>query len=76
MSGEPKWEPLPRNDLLFTAAVRGGRALMVAKDHVECINLADGKTAWKTSLPAGTPSGRGIQSGEHYFSAYIPSGGC
>ena len=67
LSGKPKWDPLPRNDLLFTAAVRGGQALMVAKDHVQCINLSDGKTAWKQSLPAGTPSGRGILSGRYYF---------
>jgi outer membrane protein assembly factor BamB len=67
VSGQPKWDPVTRNDLLYTAAIRHNRAVMVAKDRLECVGLNDGKTAWKLSLPAGLPSGRGVLSNDFYF---------
>lgn len=72
ISGEPVWEPLDRGDLLFTACVHDGNAIMVGADSVRAISLEDGNTQWTCELGADLPSGRGLLAADQY---YLPTTG-
>ena len=62
---------MPRGENLYVAGVHQGRAILVGRNSVQAIQMADKQPAWKpesTQLPsASTPSGRGFMSGDSYF---------
>lgn len=67
VTGDEVWKPIERADMLFTACIYHGNAIMVAKNDVRAISLEDGKTQWTRSLQAAMPSGRGMRTGDHYY---------
>ncbi|MHB0956158.1 MAG: outer membrane protein assembly factor BamB family protein [Pirellulaceae bacterium] len=67
LTGQPVWEPQPRDQMLFVACVDGGKALLVGVDRVQAMSLHDGSIVWATEVPSGRPSGRGIQADGAYF---------
>jgi outer membrane protein assembly factor BamB len=73
LTGKARWTAptatLPRANLLYVACIHDHRAILVGKDEVRAIALADGQTAWSLALdqPGDLPSGRGYYSGRFYF---------
>jgi outer membrane protein assembly factor BamB len=67
LTGRPVWNPQPRGELLFTACVAGGRAVLVGSDRLQAISMEDGSVAWMKKLSHGRPGGRGIRAGGAYF---------
>ncbi len=67
ITGEPVWEPLARDTMLYTGGVVDGNAIMVGKKDVKAIAINDGHIVWTRELPAGVPSGRGMLSGHQYY---------
>lgn len=67
VSGKPVWEPMERGELLYTGGVYENNAIMVGKREVKAISLDDGAVQWSCQLASGTPSGRGMLSGDHYY---------
>lgn len=67
LTGESLWENnLPRGEMLFVAGVHDGHVIVVGKDAVRGLRLADAEPAWETPLDA-MPSGRGFISDDFYF---------
>jgi tetratricopeptide (TPR) repeat protein len=70
IDGSLLWK-IPRGESLYVAGVHDGNAILVGRNSVRAIQLADNKPAWNpdaTSLPSGsTPSGRGFMSGDRYY---------
>ena len=72
IDGTPAWEkPLPRGDSLYLACVHQGIVVLVGKNEVRAVRLADGKPAWdgrEIALPEGAvPSGRGFATQSKYY---------
>lgn len=73
LTGKARWTApaatLPRENLLYVACVHEHRAILVGKNEVKAISLADGQTAWSLALDQSgdLPSGRGYYSGRFYF---------
>ena len=69
-TGQLLWKH-PRGESLFLAGVEEGRVLLVGGTSISALQLADGKSAWKSEsvrLPAdSTPTGSGFFSGGQYF---------
>ena len=78
LTGKARWTtPGPtqqRDNMLFVACVYDNKAILVGKNRVAAIRLADGSNAWSVALdqPGDMPSGRGYYSGQHY---YLPTTG-
>ena len=69
MTGERIWkEKVPRGNGLFVAGVQRDRVIVVGKSEVTALGLDDGKPRWRQAL-RGAPSGRGINTGQHYLLA-------
>ena len=49
----------------YVATIADGRVLLVGGLNCRCLSLADGREIWSSFI--GTPSGRGVRSGEHYL---------
>lgn len=64
-SGKLLWE-VPRERGLFVAGEHRGRILVVSRDLLEALALADGKPAWKEPIRISAPSGRGYFEGNYY----------
>lgn len=65
----------PRGAGLYVAGVRDDQVLVVGRDGMQALRLADGEAAWPAVVqyPAGsTPSGRGFLSEDRY---YLPLSG-
>ena len=69
LTGKAKWKPQPRGDMLFVACVHDGKAILVGKNQVKAIKLADGEPAWSApiELENETPAGRGYYSESSYY---------
>ncbi|MCA9225056.1 MAG: PQQ-binding-like beta-propeller repeat protein, partial [Planctomycetales bacterium] len=75
LTGQAKWEPKKRGNLLFVGCVHEGNAVMIGKREVASIRLADGSSSWPDVLRLpddDMPSGRGYHSGRYY---YLPTTG-
>ena len=70
VDGSLAWK-IPRGENLYVAGVHQGRAILIGRNSVQAIQLADKQPAWKpesTQLPSGsTPSGRGFISSDSYY---------
>ena len=67
--GSPLWTE-KRGDNLYVAGLREKQVLLVGAHAMTSLNLPDGKPAWTTPAvfpDAAVPSGRGVDTGEHYF---------
>ena len=74
LTGKARWPAQPRDDMLFVACVHQGRIVLVGKNKLKAINLADGKAAWSEpiDLAGDAPTGRGYYSEKFY---YLPLAG-
>ncbi|GAB4152573.1 MAG: hypothetical protein Tsb009_28580 [Planctomycetaceae bacterium] len=56
------------SNYLYLAGVFGERVVLVGTTKITAFSLTDGKKIWDLAIPpsAGTPSGMGVASGEHY----------
>ena len=74
LTGKARWSPIPRDEMLFVACVHEGTIILVGKNALRAIRLADGKPAWTSDLKleGEVASGRGYYSGRHY---YLPTTG-
>ncbi|MGD9723397.1 MAG: PQQ-binding-like beta-propeller repeat protein [Pirellulales bacterium] len=68
LTGKELWKQ-DRDDHLYVACVHDGRVVLVGRNAVSAVKLADGESAWPDlELPAGSlPSGRGFYSGNFYY---------
>jgi outer membrane protein assembly factor BamB/tetratricopeptide (TPR) repeat protein len=63
--GRHLWD-VPRDAKdLYLAGVYDGKVLIVGKDSIHALSLADGHSLW--TLPTGTPSGEGVASDNLYY---------
>jgi outer membrane protein assembly factor BamB len=74
LTGKAKWAPLPRDEMLLVACVYKGKIILVGKNRMKAINLADGKPGWDNDLKLDgeTSVGRGYYS-DHFY--YLPVSG-
>jgi outer membrane protein assembly factor BamB len=74
LSGKARWSPIARDDMLFVACVHQGKIILVGRNRVKAINLADGKPAWASEikLEGEAVVGRGYYSDRYY---YLPASG-
>jgi outer membrane protein assembly factor BamB len=74
LSGKARWSSIPRDDMLLVACVHEGKIILLGKNRVKAINLADGKPAWngEIKLDGETVVGRGYFDGHYY---YLPVSG-
>ncbi|MFP6648816.1 MAG: PQQ-binding-like beta-propeller repeat protein, partial [Pirellulaceae bacterium] len=74
LSGVPRWEPHKRGEGLYIACIHEQAAVLVNKNNVTSVSLADGDPAWAQplKLDGEMPSGRGFYSNGHY---YLPTTG-
>ncbi|HEY2840619.1 MAG TPA: PQQ-binding-like beta-propeller repeat protein [Pirellulales bacterium] len=70
LDGKLLWQR-SREDGLYVGCVSGDKALVVGRNSVRALKLADGSSAWtdaSLALPAGSaPSGRGFYNGKRYL---------
>jgi len=66
--GKELWKQ-NRGSNFYVACVHSGNVILVGRNTVSAIKLADGEKTWKDlELPAGAmPSGRGFYSGDSYY---------
>ncbi len=66
--GKEVWKQ-NRGSNLYVACVHRGNVVLVGRNSISAIHLADGQPVWKSAeLPSGAlPSGRGFYSGDHYY---------
>ena len=50
-----------------TAAVADGKVYAAGSNHFYCVNLADGKLAWRTPLPSAGPASSPLVAGDRVF---------
>ena len=69
LSGKARWSPISREDMLFVACIHKGKIILVGRNRVRAINLADGKPAWSAALQleSEVAVGRGYYSDSFYF---------
>jgi outer membrane protein assembly factor BamB len=69
LTGKARWPAQPRDDMLFVGCVHQGKIVLVGKNKLKAVELADGAAGWTTTIDLGneTPTGRGYYSGKHYF---------
>ncbi|MBI2825661.1 MAG: PQQ-binding-like beta-propeller repeat protein [Planctomycetia bacterium] len=68
LDGKLSWQK-PREDGLYLGCVAGNKVVVVGRNSVRALRLADGDPAWPEplALPAGSaPSGRGFFNGQRY----------
>ena len=67
--GKELWKQ-SRGNNLYVGCVHKGDVILIGRNSVSAVHLADGEKAWMSELelPAGSmPSGRGFASGEFYY---------
>lgn len=64
VSGKELWRKA-RNEMLYLAGVFDDRAVLVGKESVAALAIADGTQAW--TLKTGAPSGRGVAVQGHFY---------
>lgn len=70
LTGQPAWPAQPRGEMLYVATVHKGNAILVGKNHLHSIRLADGKPNWDNPVEIpdqAFPSGRGFHTGSSYY---------
>ena len=67
LTGKPRWSPIKRNNMVFVAGIHDGKIIVVERQGLSAIKIADGKKAWSVTLPSAVPSGRGFISNGRYF---------
>lgn len=69
LTGKARWSPIPREDMLLVACIHDGKIILVGKNRVKAINLADGRPAWENEikLDGEVVVGRGYYSAPHYY---------
>ncbi len=68
LTGQPLWEPQPRQGRLFVACIHQDLAVFVSNDQISALRLDDGQPAWDSPLDLpDPPSGRGFYNGQAYF---------
>ncbi len=69
LTGNSRWTPIDRGDMLYVAGVHEGTILLVGTESLRGIRLSDGKPAWEADLDLGGahPSGRGFLTGPYYY---------
>jgi outer membrane protein assembly factor BamB len=74
LSGKARWSPIPRDEMLFVACIHKGKIVLVGRNRLKAINLADGKPSWKNDLKLDSEVtvGRGYYSDSFY---YLPTSG-
>jgi outer membrane protein assembly factor BamB/tetratricopeptide (TPR) repeat protein len=74
LSGKARWSPIPRDEMLFVACIHKGKIVLVGRNRLKAINLADGKPAWKNDLKLDSEVsvGRGYYNDSFY---YLPTSG-
>ncbi|MCS7015180.1 MAG: PQQ-binding-like beta-propeller repeat protein [Gemmatales bacterium] len=64
--GTNAWGPIPQEaGDLYVAGIYHGRVVVVSRDRVRALDLADGKLVWRVSVPM--PAGRGVANASTYF---------
>jgi len=69
LTGKPLWKPRPRNGMLYLACVANDRAVLVGKERVQAVALADGSDVWTLPLEDSMPAGRGMRADDSYYLA-------
>lgn len=64
-TGERQWS-LPREQGIFLAGVREGKALVISRSQVRAVQLSDGREAWTRPISIPLPAGRGFFSEGRY----------
>ena len=64
--GTPVWKKKHQDGDLFLAGVFSGKVLIVGRNNVRVLDLADGKEIWQEPT-RGMPSGQGVASKNVYF---------
>jgi outer membrane protein assembly factor BamB len=78
LTGKAKWSPISRDNMLLVACVHQGKIILIGKNSLRAINLADGKPAqdWASGgelkLDGEVAVGRGYYSDSFY---YLPVSG-
>src|SRR5205823_7791693 len=74
LSGKARWSPIGRDDMLLVACVHKGKIILLGRNRLKAISLADGKPAWQSDLKLDGEVivGRGYQSEGFY---YLPVSG-
>ena len=69
LTGKARWPAQPRDDMLFVACVHDGKIILVGKNKLKAVKLADGAAGWAANvdLASELPTGRGYYTGNHYF---------
>lgn len=74
ITGKEAWKPLRRADaladMLYVATVQDGKIVLVGRNRITAIHLADGRPAWNAAIelnPGEMPSGRGFASAGYYY---------
>jgi outer membrane protein assembly factor BamB/tetratricopeptide (TPR) repeat protein len=73
LSGKLAWPAQKRGDLLYVGGVYDGKAVMIGKQSMSTLKLADGTPGWSAAVEfpdGGMVTGRGLQSEQHY---YVPT---
>ena len=66
VDGRELWRR-PRGDRQWIATVHAGIVVLVGKDQVEAVRLADGEPAWESPVSIAPPGGRGFRHGRRYL---------
>lgn len=69
IDGSVVWKQ-ERGTNLYVGGIHNGNALLIGRQAVSAVKMADGSAAWEhpLDLPSGAaPSGRGFQSADNYF---------
>lgn len=67
-SGRSRWETtLQRGQLIYAATLFDDKVILVGRNEVSALSLADGKSAWKSPVPIPGPSGRGLRMGDQFL---------
>lgn len=69
LTGKARWPAQPRDDMLYVGCIHQGKIILVGKNKLKAVKLADGAAGWTTTIDLAneTPTGRGYYSGKHYF---------
>ena len=74
LRARPAGRRFARDEMLFVACIHKGKIILVGRNRLKAINLADGKPAWKNELKleSEVTVGRGYYSDSFY---YLPTSG-
>ena len=69
VTGEEKWRPKPRRNGIYVAGINQGTIIVVERNVVQGVSLADGKRVWRTQLDpvSDQVAGRGYIADDALF---------